>query len=307
MKLHFIVNPVAKNGIAMKTWGKLKKQLEKRNMNYEERFTSQPGDGEAFARQIASETNDEAVIIAVGGDGTANEVIHGINGHPKGVAGFIPAGSGNDFCRGYHLPRNPKKALEFIINSSRDKKYKKYDNGRYHISHKSGIFVNNLGCGFDALVAKSANESILKPILNRIFLGKLVYVYSLLKELVKFKPSKLTVEIDGKVLEFHKTWFVTICNHPYFGGGMKISPDSKPDDQQFEVVIVHDVSKLKIMLLFITVFWGQHTRLKEVSFFTGRNILIKNEAKFPVHADGDHIGYESVDVKLQEEFVTLLS
>ncbi|MCU9614253.1 diacylglycerol kinase family lipid kinase [Caldibacillus lycopersici] len=306
MNLYFIVNPAAKNGQSMKIWKKIEQSVKSNQIPFEVYFTKQRGDGKTIARSILENTNNPVTIVPVGGDGTVNEVVDGIHPFNHGILGFIPAGSGNDFSRGFSLPNHPKQAFQRLLLSIKNHSEKKYDIGQFTIDQKKGIFINNLGCGFDAQIAIHANQSKLKQRLNRIFLGKLVYVFYLIKELLTFQPSKLTIQVDGNTTAFDKAWFATVCNHPFFGGGMKISPASKPDDGQFEVIVVHNISRMKVLSVFLTVFWGGHTKMKEVSILKGKKVTILNEASFPVHADGEEIGKSTIAISIHSEAVSIL-
>ncbi|WP_369404902.1 diacylglycerol/lipid kinase family protein [Piscibacillus salipiscarius] len=114
----------------------------------------------------------------------------------------------------------------------------------------------------------------------------LVYVIGLIVTIFKFQPKNIHLTIDGKERELKGIWMLTITNHPYFGGGMKIAPDATINKQTFHVTIVHQISKLKLLLLFITVFFGKHTRLKEVEMLKGSEIMVRSDESIIYHADG---------------------
>jgi len=294
MTLLFIVNPAAKNGKAVKTWKTLEKALLNQNIEYKVYFTKGRKDAIQYVKAFLEKAKEPVTCIAVGGDGTIHEVINGVYSFRHGYVGYIPAGSGNDFGRGFPIPTG---TIEWIKETVKEKLKKKwFDLGEFKGEKESGVFINNLGIGFDAKVVDQANRSKVKKILNKVSLGKLAYVYFLLKELFLFSPKTFFVDVDGETKEFDKTWFATVCNQPYFGGGMKLSPESKPDDGEFEVVVVHNISRYKILFLFMTVFWGGHTKLKEVSILKGKEIHIRPECFLPIHADGEYIGEGAIHV-----------
>lgn len=181
VNLHFIVNPVAKNGFCLKIWQMINTYLDEQQITYEVYFTEQSGDGRKLAIQILEATNEPLTIIAVGGDGTIHEVMNGACAYRHGLIGFIPAGSGNDFSRGFSVPKEPLNALKTMLRLleqyKRDELIRYIDSGKYIIGENRGIFVNNMGCGFDASVALKANKSAIKKVLNRLSLGKLVYFF----------------------------------------------------------------------------------------------------------------------------------
>lgn len=304
MTLLFIVNPAAKNGKAIKVWRKLEKNLLKQSVEYKVYFTKGQKDAVQYVKSYLENTKEPVTFVAVGGDGTIHEVINGIYTFQHGIIGYIPAGSGNDFGRGFPIPSNPMKW--FSSKEIHKLKKKWFDLGVFNGGRGSGVFINNLGMGFDAKVATQVNRSKVKHFLNRLSLGKLAYVYFLIKELFLFKPGTLTVKVDGKTEQFHRAWFATVCNQPYFGGGMKLSPESKPDDGELEVVVVHNISRYKILFLFMTVFWGGHTKLKEVAILKGKDIRIEGEKGLPVHADGEYIGEGPIQISANRGSVPII-
>jgi diacylglycerol kinase (ATP) len=307
MKLYFIVNPAAKNGRCKKVWKRLEKVLHEKHISYQVFFTSRQGDGTRIARQIIESTSETTAIIAVGGDGTVHEVANGVFPFKHGIVGYIPAGTGNDFSRGIHIPNHPRKALEHILLLVKNHCFSAYDIGQFAGPHvREGLFVSNLGCGFDAQIARKANRSKLKSLFNRLSLGKFVYVLYLIKELIFYQPAKVVLQIDGEEHLFERTWLVTISNHPYYGGGMKIAPYAKTDDGLFQIIVVDNISRLKILLLFVTVFWGGHTKMKEVKVLTGKQIHLHTSSPLPLHADGENIGSGSVSVYVQANALSVI-
>lgn len=305
--LFFIVNPQAKNGFGMKTWQTVEAVLVERQISYQVLFTEHSGHAKELARKIGrNSSNEETVVIAVGGDGTLHEVINGLIKYPTIKVGLIPAGSGNDFCRGFLVPSDPIHALNLIMGLN-NRFSKAVDIGMMtNASSEEIYFVNNMGAGFDALVAEGANQSRLKALFNRISLGKLVYVAILLKKLITFRSTSVEINVDGSVSNFEKVWFVTVSNQPYFGGGMKIAPDASPFDGELNITVVHNLSKLKLLAVFISVFWGRHTKFKEVKTLTGKSLKIDSSEPLLVHLDGEIYGHTPVTVKVVEKALPML-
>ncbi|WP_064092693.1 diacylglycerol/lipid kinase family protein [Rossellomorea aquimaris] len=288
MKTIFIVNPSARNNHALSSWKRFNKQLDPTHSIF---LTEKPTDVRRIVSDLVKQFPNEPLhIIGVGGDGTMNSVISGTIGFENIVIGYIPSGSGNDFARGYNWPNSKKEAYTLIRNWTSFEDTLSLDSGQFAIKEgPKGYFVNNIGIGFDAHIAQKANESQLKKWLNKWSLGKLIYPIILCKETLRFKPFSLSLTVNGKEKRFDKVWFVTISNQPYFGGGMKISPHASPIDGKLDITIVHDLSKWKLLLLFISVFFGKHTSFKEVNTYKGENVKIQCCRQVPVHVDGDSI------------------
>lgn len=297
--IYFIVNTQARNGHCLKTWQSVETELQKHDVKYHAFFTKYPGHAIELASDLAKKNaHRQIVLIAVGGDGTMHEVMNGAVPFPNVSLGFIPGGSGNDFSRGFLIPSKPKAALECLLDSMKGSP-QWIDSGKVSINHKERYFINNMGAGFDALISYEVNQSRMKKILNKLRMGRMVYVYYLLKKLFTYRRSVLDITIDGKKYTFQDTWFVTVSNQPFYGGGMKIAPTASPCDGLLNVTIVHELSRLKLLLVFISVFGGKHVGFKEVKSFEGRKIEVKtNEALF-AHADGEYIGKTPLEVTIQ--------
>jgi diacylglycerol kinase (ATP) len=298
-KIFFIINPKARNGYCMTIWSKIETHLKNKQLSYLTFFTEYPGHAKVLANQIAQKNLEKTVIIAVGGDGTVHEVMNGIIPFQHITLGFIPGGSGNDFSRGFQIPSTPEEALEVIIRLLK-KEAALIDIGEIRMGDRTDhYFINNTGAGFDALISFEVNQSPIKALLNKFSIGRLVYVYFLLKKLFTYKSSTIDLSIDGHSHIFEHTWFVTVSNQPFYGGGMKIAPFAVPDDGLFDITVVHKLSRLKLLLVFISVFWGKHIHFKEVKTFKGQDISIKTATPLFVHADGEHIGNTPLTIKLQ--------
>lgn len=307
--LYVIVNPQAKNGYSKKVWQDVERKLQLAQIPYQAFNTEYPGHATKLARSICMETrpDDKAVIAVIGGDGTLHEVMNGAVGARNISVGFIPGGSGNDFSRGYGIPKNHLSALKFLLKQL-DLQPILVDVGKIvHSNEKTTFFVNNMGAGFDALITKEANHSKLKKVMNRFSLGNLIYAYFVLQKLFTFKRTVVNMTIDGKKYKFDQTWFVTVSNQPYYGGGMKISPKALVQDGLLNVTIVHNLSRIKFLFVFITVFWGGHEKIKEVKTFLGKEILIDSKDPLFVHADGEFIGETPVNIQTCPQVLPLLT
>ncbi|MBM7653214.1 diacylglycerol/lipid kinase family protein [Neobacillus cucumis] len=306
-QIYFIINPNARNGYCLNVWKEVESKLKLEQIHYLAFFTEYPGHAQSLAKQIAEKNQQEKLIIAVGGDGTLHEVLNGIAHDQKIPLGFIPGGSGNDFSRGFLIPIDPIEALKVILRLQKQPG-RKIDIGKAVINEKKEhYFINNLGAGFDAIISYEANQSRIKAWLNKWSLGRLVYVFFLLKTVFTYKTATFDLSIDGNKHIFEQTWFVTVSNQPFYGGGMKISPEAEPDDGLFDITIVHQLPRWKLLMVFLSVFWGRHIHFKEVKTFRGKNITIQSSRTQYVHADGEHIGFTPLSIHLQAKALEVLS
>lgn len=306
-QIYFIINPKARNGYCLNVWKRVEARLKENKISYLAFFTEYHGHAIKLAAQIAQKNDDQKVIIAVGGDGTISEVMNGMVEYKNITLGFIPGGSGNDFSRGFQIPANPEEALAVILRLMKEET-PLIDIGKVTMKDDSEhYFINNMGAGFDALVSFEVNRSEMKGWLNKLSLGRLVYVYFLLKKLFSYKCSTIDLSIDGKRHILEQTWFVTVSNQPYYGGGMMIAPDAVPDDGLLDITVVHRLTKLKLLLVFISVFWGKHIHFKEVKTFKGRRVTIQSSSSLYVHADGEDIGYTPLNIQVQTKTLKVVT
>lgn len=286
MKTTIIVNPTAGNGKSLKRWEQFKHKL---NFTYDLKMTTRPKHATELARKCA-ETGECQFIIAFGGDGTAHEVIEGILSYSNCIVGVVGAGSGNDFGRGFLSFRHAHEVNQYVQSQ---RLAIEMDIGLMNAQDKEYYFVNNAGIGFDAYIAYQVNKSPVKKILNKFNIGKLAYTFFLIKTLVTFKHFDLTVDMPNHTKTFEKVWFATVSNQPYFGGGMKISPQSNTTDGEIELTVVHHLSRVKLLLVFVSVFFGKHTSFKEVHQMSATSFTLTTNNTMYRHTDGEYGGKTS--------------
>src|SRR5699024_10852740 len=135
---------------------------------------------------------------------------------------------------------------------------------------------------------------------------KVVYVIQIIKQLFVYKPIDLTVTIDGETYEFSNCFLSTINNHPYFGGGMKINPFAYNNAKKYHCIVVDNIPKWKVLLLFGTVFFGKHTKFKEVTFLEGSNITMKSKQQITLQVDGETVKAKDCKIHAKRYFIDLI-
>lgn len=289
MKLVFIVNDKSGNGNGAIIWKKIKSSLSVPFEIYQTTYEKQAIEFAVLIKEQAKQMEEPILLIGIGGDGTYHEILNGLVGANNIILGAVCAGSGNDFKRAYKQFESAGEIESFLKNPI----YLLQDIGELKTGNSSIRFVNNSGIGFDATVAIAANESKVKNAFNKVKLGKLSYVYYLIKCLFTFKPFDMIVEHDGVKTHYSKVWFVTASNQQYFGGGMKISPLSNTNDNLLELTVVQNLNKYKLLLIFGTVFLGKHNRFKEVIQLQSSEFIIHMQENYFMHADGEKLQIET--------------
>lgn len=283
--LHFVINERAGNGQGSKKWQRVKEQL---SVPYKVHITQYEKHAIELVQALCNEAklgDEKTLIIVVGGDGSIHEALNGVDAGSSVMFGAVSAGSGNDFNRGYGSFKTAREIEWFLQHG----KSTIHDLGLIEAGDQTISFVNNCGIGFDATVAVTANESNTKKRFNKLGLGKLSYAFYLVKCLFTFKPFDIDVTTDGEERTFEKVWFVTASNQPFFGGGMKISPSSKTNDGQLELTVVHNLSRLKLLLVFSTVFFGKHMGFKEIEQLSASSFKLTMHESYLFHADGEKL------------------
>lgn len=282
----FIVNPAAGSGKAGKVYKNLQQHTFFQHLTKRCFVTSYQGHIEIIMQEVnqCCVTDEVRAILVLGGDGTMHEVLNHLD-DPHIPVSFIPGGSGNDFARNFEQPCNVKDFLERLTE---DQPADPYWPGRFCVAgQESRLFLNCIGFGFDAIVAQSANRSRWKKRWNKLKVGKLVYLFSLVRELLKYEPIAISVLVDGTAYTFPRCLFLTVNNQPYFGGGMKINPNASNNPDTFGIIVVDSISKWKVLALFLTVFFGKHLAFKEVRTFRGESITLESKSSIPFQSDGE--------------------
>lgn len=277
----FIVNPIAGSGKGLKMYNRIVHDKRLESIRYDTYYTEFAGHAEQLTSQLLAENdaNKHKHWVVFGGDGTLHEVLNGIGTHSITLS-YACGGSGNDFARGTNISFNRERMVEDIFLQP---SMQPYVLGNY----ENRNFVNCVGFGFDAVVAHHTNRSPWKKQLNKWKLGKLIYIFQLLKQLMTYKPVELEVEVDGVVYSIQHCFLFTVNNHPYFGGGMKINPEAVNNPHEYSCIVVNEIAKWKVLFLFGTVFFGKHTKFKEVTILRGKNIHIRSKTPIIFQADGE--------------------
>ena len=254
----FIINPISGKGKKRKIADKLSAK------GYKVVFTEYAGHAEQLAREAA-----ERIVVAVGGDGTVNEVARGLIGTDKAL-GIIPCGSGDGLALHLGLSRNPDKALKVIERGKWAEMDAAQVNGR--------LFLSVSGVGFDAQVSERFAKSGKRGLANYIRQG--------IRTWMDYVSQKYTVEIDGSVIET-EALFITVGNSDQWGNGAKITPLADCCDGILDVTIVKPFGWLAMPAMAYRLMTGTLDRSPYVRCCKCRNVRIVRDADGPAHADGD--------------------
>lgn len=283
-----IVNPEAGNGKAQLLFRKIQKDPLYNKANCRSFFTEREGHAEKLARQVV-EIHKETItaVIVIGGDGTLHEVVNGMINYPMIPISFIPAGSGNDFARGVRVKERGIKLFHNYIKRPGQFSVRL---GRYtsHQQSRNGqrVFLNSIGFGLDGQVVETANNHKNRYWARKLHMSKLIYPLALFRTIRRARPFQFELILDGKLYPLQEAMMVTITNHPYYGGGMKIAPKAHIKNSTFDVMLVEPIKKKKLLAMFFSVFLGQHIRMKEVRQVKASRVEIRASERIPYQVDG---------------------
>ncbi|MCR4741033.1 MAG: diacylglycerol kinase family lipid kinase [Lachnospiraceae bacterium] len=296
--IHFIINPLSSTGRGAEKWKVIEELLKKSGTEYEAHLTAGYLDARNHAAKL-TEKNEPLTIIAVGGDGTVNEVLSGINDFSKVTFGYIPSGSSNDLARDIGLSNDPAEALNAILHP---RQYREIDVGRLESGNDVRNFAVSMGIGFDAAVCHEVLHSKLKYKLNKIGLGKLTYLFIALKQLYGLDICDATIILDdARRIQLKDMIFVTVMNHRYEGGGFMFCPDAKDNDGYLDVCAVGSVSKPRVLGILPFAFSGKHVKFRGIDTYRAKKVEIIAARPCAVHSDGESAGVcQKVKISLNE-------
>jgi diacylglycerol kinase (ATP) len=283
-----IVNPTAGSGRAAKLLPWIRERLALRP-DADLHVTSRPGDAQELAARAAATGSDR--LVAVGGDGTIQEVLNGVlEAGARPSLGIVPVGSGNDLARSLGLPTDAAEAWTVAIGRITrgiDVAIATDGDGRRRWFASAG------GIGFDAQVAAAMATR------RGWQAGRAGYLLTTLAELRRFDNCQLRIVIDGEPLE-RRVLFVAIANGAYCGGGMRIAPDAALDDGWLDLCVVGDISRLTALRELPNLYRGTHVRNPAVSVHRARQVEISGDGVTRVHLDGEPFGTLPLKVEVRQ-------
>ncbi len=287
--LYFIVNPSSSSGRGIRVWHKTEKILKGKNMAYKVHKLSGPGDAKRVAARISA-LETPCTCVLVGGDGTINEFLSGLTRRDHIRFCVMPTGSGNDFVRGMKLPSDPERCISML---STDDEGLPIDTGMLTDGEKNAVFAVSSGIGYDAAACYAAQNDPLKPGLNRIRLGKLVYLVCALKMIFAIRRFRISITLDdaSEPIIFPKTYFAAVMNTPYQGGGIPFSPEADPCDGMLDLITAEGLNRLQVLATLVKAVRGQHIGSKGIHLYHCRKAQIECDSEQCVHMDGEHFGF----------------
>jgi len=271
-----VVNPAAGGGRTGRLWPTLRDDLQRAGLSFECVETAARGDAVRLARAAA--VAGVELIVAVGGDGTLNEVVSGVAGGdgPLPRVGAILTGRGRDAARNVGLAADPRVAARRLVDGedvTLDLLRVEWPDGACRWA------VNAAGAGFDATVAARASRGGGR--------GTLPYVMAVLGALAAHAPVEATLDADGERVWSGPLTAAVVANGAYFGGGMKIAPAADPGDGRLDLVVLGALGRLELLRWLPSVYRGGHLANPKIVARAARRVTLAAARPLPVHVDGE--------------------
>ena len=286
-KVVFIMNPISGTARKAAIPGLIEKTLDKEVYEYEIIETQYAGHASIIAEEAKNKGID--IVVAVGGDGTVNEVARAII-NSQTALGIIPCGSGNGLARHLMLPLNVKKSIE-VIN------YGEIHNLDYGVINSHPFFCT-CGMGFDAFISMKFSEAGKR--------GPVTYVENVLKEGLKYKPETYEI-IDEEGTRHYKAFLISCANASQYGNNAYIAPQASMSDGLLDVIIMEPFDILEAPQVAIEMMNKTLDKNQKIKTFRTKHITIHRQNPGYIHYDGDPIMTDAdVDIKLVSKRIRIV-
>ena len=288
IKVQAIINPISGVGSKRKIPKMIEGICSKKNCSLNISFTEYAGHASELTRQAIEEGAE--YILAVGGDGTVNEIARAMI-HSNAILGIIPKGSGNGLARELHIPMDVKRAIDLIAKGHVTTIDCCRANGQ--------VFFCTCGVGFDAAVSqKFANEK------RR---GSLTYIKNTIEEYLSYKPEPYELVVDNQTIK-EKAFLVACANASQYGNNAFIAPHANIQDGRMDVTILSPFMPLDIAPLAIQLFTKQIDRNSKIKTMKAQQVTIIRQHPGVMHLDGEPIMADRrIDITVEPKALHVLT
>lgn len=266
-RLLYIVNPISGGKNKLPVYRAIRRYTDASRFDFSVCHTKAAGEAAIFARKAVAEGYD--IVVAVGGDGTINEVAREVI-HTKTALGIIPCGSGNGLARHLQLPMNPEKAVR-IINQA----------VIHHLDYgliNGQPFFCTCGVGFDAFISLKFAQSDKR--------GLQTYIENVLSSGLNYKPDTYTIEDESGTVH-HRAFLIACANASQYGNNAYIAPQASMKDGLMDVIIMEPFSAIEAPRIALQLFNKTLPKNSHIKMFQTRKVRITRSSDGPVHRDGD--------------------
>lgn len=295
-KIAVVVNPASANGTTGRRWPEVAAALEDAGTRYDYTFTESPYHATAITANYLKDGYD--LIISVGGDGTANEIVNGFfeNGkliNEQAAVSFISTGTGRDLGRTIGTPAGIREAVNHIMKSD----HRLIDVGKVSFTNKQDdwevrYFINVAGLGLDGDTVARVNRT------SKALGGFVSFLWGTVVSLLLYKNRQMRITVDHREICNEPVTVVVIGNGRFFGGGMQIAPNALIDDGLFDIIILRNLSKVALLANLPKVYGGKHLGHPRISSLRGKKVEVTSADRVLLDLDGEQPGSTPVEIEL---------
>lgn len=283
----FIINPISGTASKDRIPEDIAKHIDAEQFDYDIKLTEYAGHAKALAKDAVARGID--IVVAVGGDGTVNEVASSIV-HTPTALGIIPGGSGNGLARHLLLPMNTKKCIEIINRCD-------IQSLDYGVINDYPFFCT-CGMGFDAFVSLKFAETGKR--------GAITYIQKVLEEGVKYKPETYEITLDDATTH-HKAFLISCANASQYGNNAYIAPQASMSDGLMDIIIMEPFNVLEAPQIAIDMFSKTLDKSSKIKTFQTKHLHIHRSHPGVIHYDGDPVMTGAdIDIHLEEKGIRIL-
>lgn len=298
-----VVNPQSANGRTLKRWPVYLKRLEEKGHLIQYEYTSGPRDATQITRRLLQDGYKR--IIAVGGDGTMNEVVNGffLDGqliNPEAELALFSHGTGGDLIRTLMIPKGLGGFLAILSQRHR----RSIDVGEVSFIKDNGqqetrYFINVADVGLGGETVARVNRQ------SKLLGGKLSFLIGSVISILRYHNKVMRCEIDGKLIFEGRQNSIMVANGRFIGGGMMIAPHAELDDGLFDVVCLGDFSPTTLLKHLPKIYRGAHLEIPGVVVYRGQSVVITSPEKVLLDIDGEQPGQAPICFTLHPKTLCL--
>jgi len=289
-----IVNPHSWGDRTGAIWPSIQAKLSRAIGPVESVFTDAPMGAQRLTERALKDGMEQ--VIAVGGDGTLNEVVNGffeegrpIN--PEAVLAFLTSGTGADFRRTFDIPPNRDEQIARLATSE----IHPLDLGKLTFVNQAGNEETRFFCNIASFGLSGATDREVNTLTwaKKILGDKLTFQWGLLKALFSYKNQRVRIQVDDTFDEVLNVCVAAVCNGQYFGSGMHMAPSARPDDGLFDIVVLADIGRFELLRKVHRVYRGAHLRDSRATLITGRKVTalpVEGAGEVLLDVDGETPG-----------------
>lgn len=296
----FIINPASARGTTRKRWQEARKQFIKVGLTFDEQQTTEAGEAASITKNAIKSGIKH--IIAVGGDGTLNEVMNGyldesVTTLKQDVAiGLLPSGTGSDFRRSIGFLKNEDSVRAIVAAQTRvidAIKVEFVDQSGKQIARHS---MNVVSFGLGGEVTTYVNNW--RATWPNWIGGNIRFVAAAVLALKQFKNRNVTVTIDDKPALSIQSNLIVVGNGRFAGGGMMLAPQAELDDGLLDVVLTNCATRMNVIGELPRVYSGGLLKNPKVSLHKAKTVLIEADEKMAIDIDGETVGFTPAQITI---------